>query len=275
MSFTPGANLATNTLYTLTVTSGLKGADGQSFAPFTSTFTTGTAPPPLATTAFTRSMSVAVPKPNVVVIGPDGKLYVGCVGGQIYRFTRAADGSLSNPEVISPFGNRVINGLAFDPVSPTKLWVTSGYAGYTDAPPMSGHVSSLVIQPGQPLSADTASATNVIVGLPRSMHDHMTNGITFGPDGKLYIAQGANTSYGGAPDPYWGARGEAPLTASILVADVDNASLFPSGTLLDVNTDAPGTTEATGSDAPVGLQPQGGQRPAQGLRLRHRAIRTP
>jgi glucose/arabinose dehydrogenase len=263
VSFTPGANLAVSTVYTVTVTSGLKGSDGQSFAPFTSTFTTGTAPPPLASTAFSKLMSVTVPKPNVVLIGPDGKLYVGCAGGQIYRFARAADGSLSSPEIISPFGNRVINGLAFDPINPTKLWVVSGYAGYTDAPPMSGHLSTLIVQSGQPLSADTASATDVIVGFPRSMHDHMTNGIAFGPDGKLYIAQGANTSYGGAPDPYWGARGEAPLTASILVADVDNTSVFPSGTHLDVNTDPVGFTEATGSDAPAAYNPKAASAPVK------------
>ena len=259
-SFTPSANLAVNTLYTLKVT-GLVAASGPTFGTFTSSFTTGSAPPPLASTAFAVASTTAVPKPNVLTIGPDGKLYVGTVSGRIYRFTRGTNGALSNGEYITPFGNRVVNGLAFDPVNPTKLWITSGYAGYDNAPPMSGHLSTIIVQSGQPFSADTASATDVIVGFPRSMHDHMTNGIAFGPDGKLYIAQGANTSYGGAPDPYWGARGEAPLTASILVADVDNTSVFPSGSQLDVNTDPVGFTEATGSDAPVGYNPKAANAP--------------
>ncbi|MDX6245078.1 MAG: hypothetical protein QOE76_2801, partial [Frankiales bacterium] len=261
-AFTPSANLAVNTVYTVRVTSGLKAAGGQPFAPFTSQFTTGTAPPPLATTAFTRRASVPVPKPNVLTIGPDGKLYVGTASGRIFRFSRAADGTLSNSESITPFGSRVITGLAFDPLDATKLWVTNNYSGYTNAPRMSGHISTIVIQPGQPLSADAASATDVIVGLPRSEHDHMTNGIAFGPDGKLYIAQGANTAYG-APDTYWGTRGEAPLTASILVADVENATAFPAGSTLDVNTDLAGTTEDTGSAAPVGYDPAAASAPVK------------
>jgi Bacterial Ig-like domain/Glucose / Sorbosone dehydrogenase len=259
-SFTPSANLAVNTVYTVATNSGLKSAGGLPFAPFTSTFTTGTAPPPLASTAFTKLASVPVPKPNVLTIGPDNDLYVGTASGKLFRYTRAADGTLSNGESITPFGNRVITGLAFDPTNPTTLWVTNNYAGYDNAPRMSGHISTITIQSGQPLSADVASAADVIVGLPRSMHDHMTNGIAFGPDGKLYIAQGANTAYG-APDSYWGPRGEAPLTASILVADVDNATTFPPGTTLDVNTDTVGTTEDTGSDAPVGYDPTAANAP--------------
>ncbi|MDX6256616.1 MAG: hypothetical protein QOJ11_2950 [Frankiales bacterium] len=256
-AFTPNANLAVNTVYTVNVTSGLKAANGQPFAPFTSQFTTGTAPPPLASTAFTKRASVPVPKPNVLTIGPDNKVYVGTASGKLFRFDRAANGTLSNGENITPFGSRVITGLAFDPLDPTKLWVTHNYSGYTNAPRMSGHVSTLTIQAGQPLSADVASAADVIVGLPRSVHDHMTNGIAFGPDNKLYIAQGANTAYG-APDAYWGPRGEAPLTASILVADVHSSAAFPAASTLDVNTDVVGTVEDTGSDPAAGYQPVAG-----------------
>ena len=270
-AFTPAANLAVNTVYTVNVTSGLKAANGQPFAPFTSQFTTGTAPPPLASTAFTKRASVPVPKPNVLLIGPDDKLYVGTASGKIFRFDRAANGTLTNGESFTPFGARVITGLAFDPVSPTKLWVTNNAPGYSAAPTMSGHVSTVVIQSGQPLSADLASAADVVVGLPRSMHDHMTNGIAFGPDQKLYIAQGANTAYGSA-DSYWGPRGEKPLTASILVADVHNASAFPAGATLNVNTDLVGTTEDTGSDPAVAYDPSAAAAP---LKVYASGIRNP
>ncbi|MBA2625410.1 MAG: PQQ-dependent sugar dehydrogenase [Acidimicrobiia bacterium] len=59
----------------------------------------------------------------------------------------------------------------------------------------------------------------MIVGLPRSVKDHMTNGIDFGPDGRLYVAQGSNNGYG-APTSGWGNRAEDPLSGAILVADV-------------------------------------------------------
>ena len=60
---------------------------------------------------------------------------------------------------------------------------------------------------------------DVIVGLPRSIKDHLNNGIQFGPDGKLYIAQGSMNGYG-APDAAWGNRPETKLSGAILQADV-------------------------------------------------------
>ena len=38
-----------------------------------------------------------------------------------------------------------------------------------------------------------ATRQDVITGLPRAIANHATNSIHFGPDGKLYIAQGGNT----------------------------------------------------------------------------------
>jgi glucose/arabinose dehydrogenase len=62
----------------------------------------------------------------------------------------------------------------------------------------------------------------VITGLPRAFANHAVNSLHFGPDGKLYIAQGGNTG-GGAPNtgsPEFGTRPEQPLSAALLVADV-------------------------------------------------------
>src|SRR5688500_19200895 len=71
-----------------------------------------------------------------------------------------------------------------------------------------------------PLTGPNLSPRDVITGLPRSVKDHFTNSIRWGPDGRLYIAQGANTGYG-APTAGWGNRAEDPLSAAILAADVD------------------------------------------------------
>jgi len=248
-SFTPGAPLAVNTQYSVNITTALKDANGNSFAPFSSTFTTGSAPPPLSPYSFTRTASTPLGKPTVLAIGPDGKLYAGTAGGSVVRYPRNADGTLGAPESVQPWGSQIITGLAFDPSNPLLLYVVRNVNVYDNAPRMSGKVSTLTLQSGGPLSA--ATAADVIVGLPRSMHDHMTNGIAFGPDGKLYIAQGANTAYGDV-DPYWGTRGESPLSASVLVADVHSSTAFPPGTTVNVNTDPVGTAEDTGSAVAVG-----------------------
>ena len=42
---------------------------------------------------------------------------------------------------------------------------------------------------GETVGPDLASITDYVVGLPRSIRDHETNSIVFGPDGALYVAQ--------------------------------------------------------------------------------------
>lgn len=250
-AFTPSANLEVNTTYTVNVTTGLKSVAGESFAPFSSTFKTGSSPPPLSPFAFRRIATTPLAKPGVMVIGPDNLLYAATSAGSIVRYPRAADGTLGTPQSVTPFGDRIILGLAFDPLDSTRLFVSNNAPQYNDAPRFSGRISTITIPAGVALSATAASARDVIIGLPRSEHDHMTNGIAFGPDGKLYIAQGANTAYG-APDPYWGTRGESPLSAAVLVADVNNAAAFPADASVNVNTDPVGTVEDAGSASAVG-----------------------
>jgi glucose/arabinose dehydrogenase len=53
----------------------------------------------------------------------------------------------------------------------------------------------------------------MITGLPRSVRDHMTNQLSFGPDGAIYFNQGANTAMG-APDNAWGLRSEHLLNGA-------------------------------------------------------------
>ena len=43
---------------------------------------------------------------------------------------------------------------------------------------------------------------------PRSVKDHETNSLAFGPDGALYLTQGANNAMGAA-DSTWGNRSAA------------------------------------------------------------------
>jgi N-acetylneuraminic acid mutarotase len=80
----------------------------------------------------------------------------------------------------------------------------------------------------------------VITGLPRAFANHAVNSIHFGPDGKLYIAQGGNTGAGAAnnANTEFGTRAEQPLSAALLVADV-NAAGFDGSCATPENTFGP------------------------------------
>jgi glucose/arabinose dehydrogenase len=257
VTFTPSQPLRSSTTYTLNTTSGLIDVLQKPFLPFTSTFTTnaGTVPPPGFD--FDRVHLADVNAPTVVTIGPDGKLYVGTGAGQILRYALAGDGTVTGPaESLGTYAfSRTITGMRFDPASTAsdlRLWVSHSFLGNQNVANWQGKISLLT-------GADLSTVRDVIVGLPRSTRDHMNNGIDFGPDGKLYIAQGSLSGYG-APDSYWGNRPEAPLSAAILVADVNNDPAFQS--TVDVNTStgynpntpgAPVTVYASGTRNPFDL----------------------
>ena len=222
ITLTPVSLLAENTSYTFEVTDGLRDTGGAAFLPFTMTFTTGTNATPVdPTIAFEQ---VALPTTQgsqftALTIGPDGKLYAGTLQGLIQRFTIQPDGTLSAPETINTLqaangGPRLLTGLEFDPASTAGnlvLWVSHGQSTLENATDFTGKVSRLS-GPGLETYQD------YVVSLPRSVRDHLTNQMDFGPDGALYIAQASNTSMG-APDNAWGMRPERLLSATVLRLD--------------------------------------------------------
>ena len=97
--------LAPNTTYTIQTTTGLQDTAGNPFAAFSSTFTTGTSSTPPAPVNFDRTVQADLTGPTSIVIGPDGKLYVGNGVGEIRRYTINANGTLGgSPQVFTPFG---------------------------------------------------------------------------------------------------------------------------------------------------------------------------
>ncbi len=156
----------------------------------------------------------AVSAPATLAFGPDGRLYVGQLNGQITALTLEGQ-RVAGEQVIVPAGvlGNVL-GVAFnpaDPPDPVTLYVshTRLYAGEEGAP-FAGTVSKLVGPAFEP--------ERLITGLPVSTTEHGTNGLAFDREGRLYIAQGGTTNAGvpSEHDP----RPETPLSGAVLVADV-------------------------------------------------------
>lgn len=218
----PSALLDANTSYTFEVTDGVKDTSGAAFLPFVMTFTTGTQ----STQGDARIAFEKVALSNAtgtqysgLTIGPDGKLYAATSTGVIHRFTINPDGTLGVPQVITTVqtnnaGNRFITGIVFDPSSTASnlvLFISHNYSALENAPDWTGKISRLS-------GADLGTYQDYVTGLPRSVRDHLTNQMAFGPDGKLYISQGSMSAMG-APDNAWGLRAEHLLSGAVLKLD--------------------------------------------------------
>ena len=255
ISFTPAARLAAHTRYRIRTTSALKDTAGRSFATFAASFTTGASGIPPTGLPFTRSNVGSLNAPTAVTIGPDGRLYVATAAGLIRRFTLDANGlPVGSPKTFTRYlGTRTIIGLRFAPSSTAtelRLWISHNELCERGCANFTGAVSILS---GPNLEA----ARDVIVGLPRSTRDHMTNSLDFGPDRRLYIAQGSLNGYG-AFDSSW-RRDEVPMSAAILVADVSRDPRLFGPAPVDVNTDE--GYDPFAADAPVEVYATGTRNP--------------
>lgn len=192
---------------------------------------------------------------TTLALGPDGRLYVGTVSGEILRYPINSNGTLGTPTLINTIITanggeyRAIIGIAFDPAATSDnllLWVSNNgpYIG-PGAPDWSGRVSLLS-------GPNLENLQDYVVQLPRSYIDHMTNGLDFGPDGALYVTQGSNSAMGAA-DNTWGNRPERLLNAAVLRIDPAAITNPP----LDVKTEAGGTYDPFAPNAPVTIYASG------------------
>lgn len=189
---------------------------------------------PTGQATFNR-VSHAVSNPTNMVWGPDQRLYVTEMFGNIHALTFDANLNVIQdqllPGLVTLNGKRLTLGITVDPASTAndvRLWVTSSSPSTSAGLLNSGMVTKLS-------GPNFASVTNVITGLPRAISNHAPNSLHFGPDGRLYIAIGGNTGAGAPTDEEneFGDRPEQWLSAAIVVADVNaadfNGNCTPAG----------------------------------------------
>lgn len=132
---------------------------------------------------FANSAESPIDKPTSMTWGPDGGFYVTQMDGTVLRI--APDGD----RTVVADGFSVPLGIAFEPGT-SRLYV-SHRGGITRLQDTNGDYA-----------ADLREA--FLTGLPCCFADlHQTNGMQFGPDGWLYIAQGAMSDHGEQPGQEW------------------------------------------------------------------------
>ena len=112
-------------------------------------------------------------KPTVARFGPNGKLYVGNMNGQLGAITLDDDMIVVDMVVSEVSKWRPITGLAFDPVDTSKnpdvyfsnSWFYHGEEKSSSGGAINGKVSKA-------RGANLDDIVDIIVGLPVSDHDH-------------------------------------------------------------------------------------------------------
>ena len=263
ISLAPNDPLKPSTSYRFVVTSGVLDNYGAPFVPFTSVFTTGTGEI-VESDDFTPATNIAFEKVELPIgagtywssftFGPDNKLYAASIGQGLYRFTVNADGTLSNKEDLGYQGMAMI-GLVFDKSATAgnlKLWVTTTTANFNEQGQWVSGISMLT-------GPNLAARNQVFSELPRSLSDHLTNSMAYGPDGRIYVLQGSNQASGDL-DNSWGQRGEQLLSAALLVFDPANgqvAAAAAGGGAVSVKTAQGGTYNPYASTAPLKIYATG------------------
>ena len=178
-----------------------------------------------------------VSNPTAMEFGPDGRLYVSELDGTIFAYTIERDPDTQTYtavdteviDLIHSLPNHNDDGSPHDQTGRNVTGLTT--AGTAEAPLV--YVSS-----SDPRIDDTDADTNsgvisrlyrdsgtwqrhdLVRGLPRSAHDHFSNGLVLDEATEtLYVAQGGHTNMG-APSINFGLLPEYALSAAILAIDL-------------------------------------------------------
>lgn len=164
---------------------------------------------------FTTALALGPEDPDPLS-NADGCLYAVNGGtGEVHRIcfdsAKAVTSDTVPIDLNGPSGVGNVLGIAIDPQSDPALQIALYLAFSVDnGAPFNGRIARAVSTDG---GSTYSLDENFISGLARSSFDHQTNGLDFGPDGCLYIAQGNNSNAGYDAD-----HAESRLSSGILRA---------------------------------------------------------
>lgn len=184
---------------------------------------------PLEPVRFTRGVlagaGFTTSAPSSLAVASGGALFVADTNGRIQRVELASPTAIAgSTQITSALDLQEVFGIAIDATDPSPepaIYVSNTVSGFSDAgqAPLGSYPGKITRLSGPAY----ASRDDVITGLPVSNSGHQTNGLAFGPDGQLYIAQGSTTNAGIKSSAGLFLREEVPTSAAMLRADIHAA----------------------------------------------------
>lgn len=253
VTLTVTSPLAPATDYAIEVGEGLRSATGTPVVPFRSRFTTTDQPaaaPDEATVealrVFRFDAEMRLPMDGLTGVAMAGNTaYACCWGGKVIQVDLDDAEDQGGAIVLIDDPARRFISVRIDPRpgEATALWLTWDHHPRQSVAPndWSGGLSRLTLRPDGGWHEETW-----ITGFPTG--DHPLSSPVTGPCGKLFLSMGALTMLG-APKP--GGLEETPLSAAVLVVDLDHPDLAPAVRPLDVRTAPAGDYDPDVADAPL------------------------
>lgn len=221
--------LQLNTEYELSVTAKVKSRKGDSLKPLSVRFrTTDKQPPPPRDdiSSFRFEKTRIDHRDGVCGLAiAGGRLFACTWDGKLFSYTLDQSGELVGEPKLEFQVKRRINAIVADPTSTHEkiiLWLSyDSQQGLSLGPnDFSGVLIKVKIDRG------VLSMHAFISGLPTG--DHPASGLVFGPDGRLFVSQGALSMLGGKPE-----QPETPLSAATLAINLKHP-IFREGRPVDV-----------------------------------------
>lgn len=198
-----------------------------------------------------------VKAPTSIAMGPDGRVYVGLLGGVVQAFTLDTAYTVRDVCTSESVGaSRSIQSLSFDPLAPGDglvLYAASSILYYADEaglPLSAWDNGQIVVFKPNTNGACLGIAGTPITGLPVGNGDHAVQGLEWTQSGELLIGVGGATNLGANVASKLGGLDETPLSAAVLIAPVHKPG-FDGAVMYNGTADERYTVQTGGLDVAV------------------------